>query len=285
MIYCLDGMHYAMLLMLSRAGLLRTGGKTIRRLAFHDAAWQKLALSIKAASPAFQIECITQEQYATATAALGAHRVIFRPWKIDTAWFQPAADTPKTRALLPGNISRDESVVPPLLHRGISITRVARLARLEQHYALEIADPRFELVTNVTHREYLGLLHAAPAVLLPIVPCDGSAGLTAAMEAIATGVPVIANRSMGLTELFAECEYPVPMLDTLDPVAWEQAYRQIEFGREAPKFLDALENSRRLLLRNHRILPAGDDWAQILATSTAETPACDGGLGEATPAT
>jgi len=286
LIYCLDGMHYALLLMLARAGLFRTAGKTIRRVAFHDNAWQNLAPRLQHAAPAFQIECITHEQFVSASQQLGAARVVSRPWKIDTGWFQPAPDVPKTRALLPGNISRDESVVPPLLHRGISITRIARLAHLEKHYAIEIADPRFDLVTNVSHREYLAHLHAAPAVLLPIVPCDGSAGLTAAMEAIAAGIPILANRSMGLTELFATCQYPVAMLDNLDPTAWAQAYRQLETEHHSSDFLDALEKSRRLLLKHHRILPAGDDWAQIFAEACANDPApCATELGAATPAT
>lgn len=286
MIYCLDGMHYAILLQLARIGLFHTKGKIIRRLAFHDSAWKKLAARLRLAPAAFQIECITHEQFASASHELGAHRVISRPWKIDTGWFHPAPEVPKTRALLPGNISRDESIVPPLLHRGISITRVARLASLQQHYAAEIADPRFELVTNAAHREYRELLHSAPAILLPIVPCDGSAGLTAAMEAIAAGVPVLANRSMGLTELFAECQYPVPMLHNLDPDAWAQAYQQIEADHTSPEFMDALENSRRLLTKHHRILPTGDDWAQIFtAACAAETATCAEVLAEATHAT
>jgi hypothetical protein len=253
MIYCLDGMHYALLLQLSRAGLFRTQGKIIRRVAFHDTAWKNLATRLQNAAPAFQIECITHEQFDSASAHLGAHRVISRPWKI----------------VLPGNISRDESIVPSLLHRGISITRIARVPTLQQHYAAEIADPRFELVTNVSHREYLDYLHAAPAVLLPIIPCDGSAGLTAAMEAIAAGIPVLANRSMGLTELFAECRYPVPMLDNLDPDAWAHAYRQVEEQHESPDFIEELEASRKLLLKHHRILPSGDDWSQMFDAACA----------------
>jgi glycosyltransferase involved in cell wall biosynthesis len=286
MIYCLDGMHYAILLQLALAGFFRTKGKIIRRLAFHDSAWKKLKDKLKRAPAAFQVECITREQFASASRELGAHRVISRPWKIDTGWFQPAPDVPKTRAVLPGNISRDESIVAPLLHRGMSITRVARLASLEQRHAAEIADPRFELVTNAAHRDYRELLHSAPAVLLPIVPCDGSAGLTAAMEAIAAGVPVLANRSMGLTELFDDCQYPVPMLENLDPDAWARAYQQIEADHTSPEFTDALENSRRLLVKHHRILPAGDDWAQIFAAACdAEVNACEEGLAEAAQAT
>lgn len=282
MIYCLDGMHYALLMLLSRVGLFRTEGKIIRRVTFHDSAWKKLAPRLQHAAPAFQIECITREQFEAASSHLGDHRVIMRPWKIDAGWFQPAFDVPKTRALLPGNISRDESIVAPLLHQGISITRIARIQSLEQRYAAEIADPRFDLVTNASHRDYLGHLHAAPAILLPIIPCDGSAGLTAAMEAIAAGVPVIANRSMGLTELFDECHYPVPMLDHLDPEAWARAYHQIEQQHASPEFIDDLETSRKLLLKHHRILPCGDDWAQIFDTAcAAASHVCGNELREA----
>lgn len=285
MIYCLDGVHYALLLKFARTGLFRAEGKIIRRVTFHDTAWKNLAARLQNAPPAFQIECITREQFDSASSQLGVHRVVSRPWKIDTGWFTPAPDALHLRAVLPGNISRDESIVPPLLHHGISITRIARLPTLHQHYAAEIADPRFELVTNVSHRDYLDYLHAAPAVLLPIVPCDGSAGLTAAMEAIAAGIPVLANRSMGLTELFAECHYPVPMLDNLEPEAWARAYHQIEEQQHSPEFLEELETSRKILLKHHRILPSGDDWSQIFdAACAAESIACDTSLSQASPA-
>lgn len=273
MIYCLNGMHYAILLMLAQRGWFRTEGKIIRRPAFHDKAWQNLAGRLATAPEAFQLECITHEQFAAASSHLGTRRVVFRPWKIDTGWFQPEPETLHLRAVLPGNISRDESIVPPLLHRGLSITRIARLASLPEHYKVEIADPRFELVTNASHREYREHLNAAPAVLLPIVPCDGSAGLTAAMEAIAAGIPVLANRSMGLKELFAECRYPVPMLDSLDPDAWARAYHRIEEQHESPEFAEELETSRQIFLRQHSILPGGEDWARILASACAVEPA------------
>ena len=282
MIYCLDGMHYTVLLLLSRCGLFRTKGKIIRRVAYHDAALQRLASSLQNAAPAFQVECITSEQYAVVSPRLGAHRVILRPWKIDTGWFQPADDVPKTRTLLPGNISRDESIVAPLLHAGFSITRIARIESLRPRFAEEIADPRFELVLNASHREYLEHLHAAPIVLLPIVPCDNPAGLTAAMEAISAGVPVLANHSMGLTELFSECHYPVPMLHNLDPKTWARACHQIEEQRDSSEFIAALENSRQMLLKRHSILPADEDWVQIFAEAcTADSSPCEAAFGSA----
>lgn len=273
MIYCLNGMHYSVLLMLSRCGLFRTEGKTIRRVTYHDTALQRLASTLKNAAPAFQVECITAEQFAATSQRLGPNRVLLRPWKIDTSWFQPPDEVPKTRALLPGNISRDESIVAPLLHAGLSVTRIARIPSLPSRFAEEVANPRFELVMNASHREYLEHLHAAPVVLLPIVPCDNPAGLTAAMEAISAGVPVLANHSMGLTELFSECRYPVPMLHNLDPDAWARACHQIEDQRDSPDFLSALENSRQLLLRRHSILPAGEDWTQIFAEASAASSA------------
>lgn len=269
MIYCLDGMHYALLLQMAHSGLFRTDGKIIRRFAFHEKAWQNLARRLQDAPPAFQLECITHEQFASASSHLGAHRVILRPWKIDADWFQPAPDTLHLRTVLPGNISRDESLVPQLLHRGISITRIARLESLQKHYAAEIADPRFELVTNASHQAYRDHLLAAPVVLLPIIPCDNPAGLTAAMEAIAAGIPVLANRSMGLTELFAECRYPLPMLSSLDPDAWAHAYHQIEGQHDSPELVEQLETSRRLLLEHRSILPGGDDWAQLYTAACA----------------
>jgi glycosyltransferase involved in cell wall biosynthesis len=265
MIYCLDGMHYNVLLFMARIGVFRARNKIIRRLAFHDSIIKTLAPLLKKAAPGFQIEFITHEQCSSASRHLATGRIIHRPWKIDGAWYQPPVSRSRAEgpALLPGNASRDEAMVDGLLHQGVKVTRVGRSDRLSQRFAAHSSDPNFRLLTNVSHLIYRDILQSSSVVLLPILPCDDPAGLTAALECIATGIPVIANRSMGLSELFAACDYPVPMMDERDPAAWAQAIQQTRQKLQSPEFITALDRSRVFLLKQHDILPGGEDWTEV----------------------
>jgi len=271
LVYCHDGMYFNALLMLARAGLFRAGRTTVRRYCFHDSAVRRLVPMLKHASTAFQIECITRQQYDTFSSLLGAGRMALRPWKIDTEWYQPD-ETPQDGAcLLAGNACRDDAVADGLLARSIAVTRAGRADLLQRHFAPQLANPLFKLALNTSHPAYLALLRSSRAVLLPILPCDEPAGLTAAMEALACEVPILANRSMGIAELFEACRYPLPLIDSLDPEAWAVALRSLETQKNSAAFREALGASRRRLLEKHSILPEGRDWLEVLAGVTFPT--------------
>lgn len=272
-IYCLDGMHFSALLMLARFGLFKARGKTIRRYCFHDSAVRRLAPMLQRADPAFQIECITRQQCETGTRLLGEGRMIFRPWKIDTEWYQPDASPQEGACLLAGNACRDDAMVDGLLARGIAVTRAGRADALQRRFAAQHGNPLFKLALNTSHPDYLTLLRSSRAVLLPILPCDEPAGLTAAMEAIVCEVPILANRSMGIAELFETCRYPLPLIDSLDPDAWAAALRDLEAQKASTTFREALAASRRHLLDPFAILPEGRDWLEILAGASSHAAA------------
>jgi hypothetical protein len=272
-IYCLDGMHFSALLMLARIGLFKTAGKTIRRYCFHDSAVRRLAPMLKQAAPAFQLECITRQQYETGTRLLGEGRMVFRSWKIDTEWYQPDASPQSGACLLAGNACRDEALVDGLLAHGIAVTRAGRADALQRRFAAQLKNPLFKLALNTSHPDYLTLLRSSCAVLLPILTCDEPAGLTAAMEALACEVPILANRSMGIAELFESCRYPLPLIDSLDPEAWTAAFRDLEAQITSATFRDALAASRQRLLDQHAIQPEGRDWLEILSGASPPTAA------------
>lgn len=274
-IYCLDGMHFSALLMLSRVGLFKTSGKTIRRYCFHDSAVRRLAPMLKQAAPAFQIECITRQQGEKGASLLGEGRMVFRPWKIDTEWYQSDASPQNGACLLAGNACRDDAMVDGLLARDIAVTRAGRADALQRRFASQLTNPLFKLALNTSHPDYLKLLRSSCAVLLPILPCDEPAGLTAAMEALACEVPILANRSMGIAELFESCRYPLPLINSLDPEAWATAFRDLEAQKTSATFREALTASRQRLLDQHAIQPEGHDWLEILvgASSHAAAPA------------
>lgn len=264
-IYCLDGMHYWALLFLARMGFFRTNGKVIRRHCFHNSAVHRLAPILKRAPAAFQIECITRQQVEMGSRLLGESRMIYRPWKIDTEWYQPDASPQDGACLLAGNACRDDAMVDALLARGIAVTRAGRADALQRRFAAQLANPLFKLALNTSHPDYLRLLRSSRAVLLPILPCDEPAGLTAAMEALACEVPIVANRSMGIAELFESCRYPMPLIDSLDPDAWAASFRDIEAQKASATFREALAASRKRLLDQHSILPRGIDWLEIFS--------------------
>jgi len=270
-IYCLDGMHYSALLMLARFGLFKARGKTIRRYCFHDSAVRRLAPMLKQAAPAFQLECITRQQYETGTRLLGEGRMVFRSWKIDTEWYQPDASPQSGACLLAGNACRDEALVDGLLAHGIAVTRAGRADALQRRFEAQLKNPLFKLALNTSHPDYLTLLRSSCAVLLPILPCDEPAGLTAAMEALACEVPIHANRSMGIAELFDFCRYPLPLIDSLDPEAWATAFRDLEAQKASATFRAALAASRQRLLDQHAIQPEGRDWLEILAGASSHS--------------
>jgi hypothetical protein len=89
------------------------------------------------------------------------------------------------------------------------------------------------------------------------------------MEAVGVCSPVIANHSMGIAEFFAECDYPVPLLDGLEPGTWARAVCSLSEVMQDPAFQQRLRRSRELLARARGILPDGGDWAQILRETQA----------------
>jgi hypothetical protein len=262
--YCLDTASFAALLLLARLRVLDCRGKTIRRYCFHDSAVSRLAPMLSRAPIAFQVEVITRQQFTTAVQMLPPSRVVFRPWKIDAEWYQPSCDQATGPILLPGNASRDDAMVEALLDRGHAVTRAGRSEGLRERFASRLGHAKFHLAANAGHLEYRELLRSSSAVLLPILPCDDPAGLTAALEAISCRVPLLANHSMGLSELLTECSYPVPMLSSLDPDEWDAAIRQLQHLRMEPGFHTALEASRQHLLRTRSLLPDGGEWQRLL---------------------
>lgn len=265
-IYCADGACFQVLMVLARTPLFDPRGKTIRRHAFHDSSVRRMLPLLQKAGPAFQIEMITEEQVERARRMLGPERVVLRPWKIDLEWYTPSAGHVGDSAPLvcPGNALRHDRLLPPLLDL-LPGRRIIRASRTQR----DIRHERCEMRVNSGHGEYLGLIRGASAILLPILPGDEPAGLTAAMEALATCTPVIANRSMGIAELFSECEYPIPLVGDLEPATWARAVESLADVRHDPVFQQRLRRSRDLLACARGILPDGGDWAQILHEALA----------------
>ena len=267
-IYCLEGIHFNLLMILARTPVFRAKGKSIRRFAFRDRAIARLAPLLRRSNSGFQVDYITTEQVERARALAGEERVILHPWKVDVEWYRPSdgempSDLDKS-VLLPGNMFRCDALVEPRLKEGLSVCRVGRHGRLKERFAHVQEHQDFKLVINASHAKYLEILRATEAVLLPIEDCDEPAGLTAAMEALACGRPVLANRSMGIAELFRHCEYPIPLVDGLSADSWIRAITDLRRLAGEGGFHDRLLLSMIRLREKRGILPGAGDWFETL---------------------
>lgn len=267
-VYCLEGIHFNLLMILARTPFFRPRGKSIRRFAFRDRAIARIAPLLQRSDSGFQVDYITMEQVERARQFVDEKRVVLHPWKVDVEWYRPSEGnaTPKQckKILLAGNMFRSDALVEPLLNKGLSICRVGRQGRLGERFAHLRAHSGFELLINAPHTKYLEVLRGAEAVLLPIEPCDEPAGLTAAMEAVACARPVLANRSVGIAELFRQCDYPIPLIDGLSSEAWFRAITDLRRLIAETDLHERLTKSMRLLRETRGILPAAGDWFETL---------------------
>lgn len=267
-LYCLEGIHFNLLMVLARTPAFRAKGKSIRRFAFRDRAMVRMAPLLRRSEPGFQVDYITLEQVERARSLVGEERVLLHPWKVDIEWYRASDGETSVigggGVLLAGNMFRNEALVEPLLQNGVRICRMGRQGRLRERFGHLKGHDGFELVINAPHGRYRDILCHADAVLLPIEDCDEPAGLTAAMEALACERPVLANRSMGIGELFQQCDYPIPMVDGLTAEAWVGALANLECLSAETGFRDRIRASMLRLRESRGILPGAGDWYETL---------------------
>ena len=189
-------------------------------------------------------------------------RIGHLPWKIDTDWFQPGKKPVCAHVLCAGNVQRDENLVFRLAGKlGLPLIRAGRTPILADHYrALKDAPDIFRLELNLDHVRYLDLLQTAACVILPIRDCDEPAGLTAALEAIACGVPVVANDSYGITPLLEMAYGEPPSFFGSDEKWVEEIRKKIRLKEEQP---DRILRARDYVVKHHSILDPWRDWQAI----------------------
>jgi len=267
-LYCLEGIHFNLLMVLARTPMFRARGKSIRRFAFRDRAMVRMAPLLRRSDPGFQVDYITTEQVERARLLVGEERVLLHPWKVDVEWYRSSeggslADR-REGVLLAGNMFRCDVLVEPLLESGVRVCRMGRHGQLREKFGHLREHKGFELVINAPHVKYLEALREAEAVLLPIEDCDEPAGLTAAMEAVACERPVLANRSTGIVDLFRQCDYPLPLVDGLSVGAWVRGISELRRVAGDVGFQDRLRASMMRLREMRGILPGAGDWFETL---------------------
>lgn len=278
-IYCLEGVYFEALMLLARMRLFNTKGKHIIRHIFKSTTLDSMRVRLAKAPSAFSVEVITQDQLAQFSTQHTDGRIQLRHWAIDMEWYHSrAVESPSTTTLLiPGNAYRDEQMASGLLALSpdtITVVRAGRSESLHRQYAYLLKkNLPFKLYVNASHEKYRDILHHTTTVLLPILPCDEPAGLTAAMEAIACGIPMLANYSMGIAELHATTEYPIPLVPDLKPETWLKAINELRLELEKPSLQQALVHSRELLAAKHSLSPERRDWCQLLYRYTTTAAA------------
>ncbi len=234
-VFCLAPHHFWWLALLWRLGLLPTRGKTIAAVFSRSRPFlAKLAL-VKRLPPAFQPFFMVPRQIEDLRrAGCPGDKVHGFTWRIDTRWFQPAPRRPGAGdyLLCPGMAYRDEGLIRALVGRTpLRLIRATRTASLVEAYRRLAPKPgTFDFRLVLDHHEYLDLLQQAALVLLPIATSDEPAGLTTALEAMACGVPLLANTSYGVDELLADGYHRAPLPDN-SPDTWLAAIREVLKGR------------------------------------------------------
>ena len=269
-VICQAPHYFWLLIALWRLGVFRVRDKTIQTVFFRQRGFQRKLAQFASAPPEFEAGFAVREQIcALETLGCPPGRLRYVPWKIDTGWFTPGvvgatatADTPYV--LCPGDIQRDETLIGQLIGTvPYKIIRVGRSPALRDIYAAHARDAaagRFELRVNVSHAEYRSLLREAALVVLPILPCDEPAGLTAALETLSCARPLLANDSPGVGPLLREVRLADhALVPGLDEDVWREAV--IRVVRNPPP--DAVRQAARgLTVSAHSLLPAGSPSAR-----------------------
>jgi glycosyltransferase involved in cell wall biosynthesis len=263
-IWCQAPHYFWWLFLLSRIGLLPTSGKTIGGAFYrYDSFAKKIRLFQRAPAAFKPFFCLPEQVEALAAAGAPRERIGLLRVRIDTDWFQPISHPTKDYILCAGSIQRDEALILKLIGRTpLKIIRVGQLSFLRQFYGhIPPESDAFELQFNLSYRRYLSLLQNAALVILPIRPCDEPAGLTAASEALACGVPLLTNDSLGIAELLQKGYGKAP-IPSLDPEDWLAAITESLSGHSYPA--EILRQAREYLVANHALLPDGPEWQSAL---------------------
>lgn len=282
-IVCYAPHYFWLVVLLNRLWLLPRGKvRTVRGIFFRTTGFQRKCRLFLEAPAGFQAAFATRQQVDTlADEGVPAARLRYVPWRIDTGWFRPRPELPAAEVteppyvLCPGSARRDEALVNALVGRlgaGIKIVRMGRMSALESVYHAALQRPdSFELRVNSGHREYLRLLQGAALVILPIVPCDEPAGLTAALEALACEVPLLANESMGIGPLLRETGLgDTALLPDLDLATWEAAVRAALAARGDRTVREAVRQARAVVVASHAIRADDLEVGALLSPARVE---------------
>ena len=202
-------------------------------------------------------------------------RINLLTWKIDSHWFIPKEEnaqrkhsTPGEYFLVPGNINRNEAFVRELARVSPrKIVRVGLMKELKHLYAQDEQEQKLSVVVNPDHEEYLKLLQNAKAVLLPINATNEPAGLTAALEAMACKVPLIANGSLGVGELVFNA-YGKKAIEGFELAQWlEECDKLIS----APQHWETkLQSGWEYIQRTHSMGHREKEWMEFLQLNSRE---------------
>jgi glycosyltransferase involved in cell wall biosynthesis len=247
-IYCGCPHYFWWLMLLNRFRLFPVRNRLIFNYCFRSNSFLSKAKWWNRAPENFCAVFVSRDQVAQLEAQ-GIRRggIRYFPCQVDTEWFRIGPPGRGGYLIVPGNIHRDEEFILRLAKISpLPIIRVGQMGRLKDIYRSSPVELRF----NLSHPEFLDLLQNATAVLLPIEPCDEPAGLTAALEAFACGIPLLANPSLEIEPLLRNA-VGIETIPTSDPEAWATAIRGILDGTFYPK--ETRIRGREFVVANHSI--------------------------------
>ncbi len=168
--------------------------------------------------------------------ALGvpSEKITFIPYGVDCEFFVPSeTGSGQSFLLTTGNVERDDDLLIQIVEdMGLRLKRVTSFSSVVTHINNWIETNSLkdvEVYQGISYRKLCTLLNECTFVVLPMLPADHPAGLTALLEAMAAGKAVIITKG----------------LSTLDYIKDGETGVLVE-----PRDLDALKESIRRLLVN-----------------------------------
>jgi len=156
-----------------------------------------------------------QKRFIETRWKLPAQRVIFTPFMVDTAFFNPAQVEPAAR--LAGELPQICAVglefrdYPTLVEavRGMNVRVVIAAASPWSKRANELEDrpiPENVTVKRFSQYELRQVYADSQLMVMPLYDVEFQAGVTAILEAMAMGKPVICTRTTGQTDIITDGE-------------------------------------------------------------------------------
>lgn len=219
---------------------------------------------------------VVQREYAMNVLGVPARKLVGLPWTLDTEFWKPVADTPRTTICAAGGEMRDYRTLVAAM-KGLDIpchiAGVLNTAR-QDWWNANAEDRRGEDETpsNVTFgtmgpKELRTLYARSRIVIVPLRPTDSDNGITCMHEAWAMGCPVIVSAVAGQRDTFLEGELGlwVPPGDAEALRAaiaklWADPARAQAMGAAGRRFVE--------MARDHKVFVEG--VGRVLAEAVAE---------------
>jgi len=147
------------------------------------------------------------------TLGVSEEKISFLPYGVDCKFFKPAkSEVQREEPFLVtiGNVYRDDAllldVIKDIPIKMIRVTTFSSVAKKLEKRAMRKRLKNVSVRLGLPYSELADLLQKSAFVVLPLISTDQPVGLTALMEAMAVGKPVIVTKGLACTDYIIDGE-------------------------------------------------------------------------------